>query len=181
MTRHASKIRTDRTGLRSPHCSAICRDGRRLLVKMARPLRMRDREDCRWQEYGQRPHAIVRMQARRSQRPSRSGKTNARAVESVSALYLLGQRSPTLQQSEQSRLSELWWSRHQDLRRMERELRGLSAGHASDMGAWFNNRPHRYEWPVFARELSMAAERGTVENASLARSKARRWQSEQAV
>lgn len=190
--RHASEIRTDRLSVRSLDCSAIRRDGERLYVAMALPLRVRQRKGGHRQELSKRQNQILWLQARRSQRlPSswmeqrrqeadRSSFSLAWHVDDA-ALFDMAQYAKPLQQSKQSGLPQLRWPGDQGLRRVADEFRSVLSGYEPDVATGTNSRPNRFRRAVFCRELPMGSYVRAMENPPFSWSQARGWQSEQAV
>lgn len=177
---HAQKIRTGWKDLRQTAGSAVCRNGRRLFVEMACPLRVRQGKDRNWQEPDQRSHALLRMHAGRSERLAWGGKTHARTVGQIAALHLLDQYPPALQQPKQYGLSKLRRSRDSRLRRVA-QFRDVSARHGPNLAARTNDRSYRYGWAVFARKLPLGANVRAVEDTPLTWPQTRGWQPQQAV
>lgn len=180
---NASKIRTDRTSLRSPYRPSLRQRWQGLRNLVAVPLRMRQRENSHRQEPRCGTDSILRLQTRWSQRFS-SGRVsqeeqqiNGRGFsfarnECVAALYDLDQHAAAVQQFEARGLPHLWRSGNSCLRRMATQFRGVLPRHGPDLAIGLNHRSHRQQRQLRAWQLPLVAQRGAMENAPLARSEA---------
>lgn len=189
MLDHASKIRIDRASFRPPHRPGLRQRWQGLHNSVVMSLRVRQREGSHRQKSGERAHAVLRLQAGRSQRCCTS-RFSTRSVwvcgqiarhERRPALRYLDTYERPLWQQEQSGLSKLRRPWNSPVRRMAGQFRGLLSRYVANMAVRFDDRPDRYERTLFARELSLAANVRAMENASLARAQARGWQSKQAI
>lgn len=183
-------VRTYWGSLRTPDRPCLCWHRRRPNDPMALSLRVRQRKGRNRQELDSGSHAIMRLQAGRSQRCcagwiSAAGQIWVRnqiaRFDSIAALYDLDQHPTALQQSTELRLPHLWRPRYSCLRRVEPEFRGVLPRHEPDLGTRSDDRPHQYRRAIFARKLPLGADVRAVENAALAWPQTRRWQPQQAV